>query len=161
MPSPYIAPLEVPSGVWLSTSSYPISLAPQGSLLFSGEHRINCISLLILSNPIKFGILQDLIFETPRGIQALVILCQKWPTGGDSSSNEALGIGHLKWQGMGWLHGKSYCPPGLHSNRLAIQHKIIEMRAPLRKAIVLILKLRSKRSGGIKFAVVVEQWLPY
>ena len=80
MPSPYIAPLEVPSGVWLSTCSYPISLAPQGSLLFSGEHRINCISLLILSNPVKFGILQDLIFETPRGIRALVILCQKWPT---------------------------------------------------------------------------------
>ena len=81
--------------------------------------------------------------------------------GGDSSSNAALGIGHLKWQGMGWLHGKSYCPSGLHSNRLAIQHKIIEMRAPLRKAIVLVPKLRSKRSGGIKFAVVFEQWLPY
>ena len=48
MPSPYIAPLEVPSGVWLSTFPYPISLAHQGSLLFSGEHRINCISLLIL-----------------------------------------------------------------------------------------------------------------
>ena len=56
MPSPYIAPLEVPSGVWLSTFPYPISLAHQGSLLFSGEHRINCISLLILSNPMKFGI---------------------------------------------------------------------------------------------------------
>ena len=42
----------------------------------------------------------------------------------------------------------------------SIQHQIVEMRAPLRKAIVLVPKLRSKRSGDIKFAVVFEQWLP-
>ena len=41
-----------------------------------------------------------------------------------------------------------------------LQHQIVEMRAPLRKAIVLVPKLRSKRSGDIKFAVVFEQWLP-
>ena len=29
----------------------------------------------------------------------------------------------------------------------SIQHQIVEMRAPLRKAIVLVPKLRSKRSG--------------
>ena len=42
----------------------------------------------------------------------------------------------------------------------SIQHQIVEMRAPLRKAIVLVPKLRSKRSGDIKFAMVFEQWLP-
>ena len=42
----------------------------------------------------------------------------------------------------------------------SIQHQIVEMRAPLRKAIVFVPKLRSKRSGDIKLAVVFEQWLP-
>ena len=66
------------------------------------------------------------------------------PAKSDNASNGALRFGHLKLQGMGRLHlhstGKiasnSYCPPGLHPKRLSIQHQIVEMRAPLRKAIV-------------------------
>ena len=60
------------------------------------------------------------------------------PRGG-SSSNAALGFGHLKWQCMGWLHS-------------------IEMKAPRRKTIVSLPKLR--RSGELKLAVSLNNNFP-